>query len=278
MREEGEGDTNMAKSTRAPKGLYTAGQAIQKLRMAPATFHDHVKKGKIKKIVPPGRSEGFYEKAYIDKMAEANDLFAIQYASDPASFDVATIDDIEGIYHVMINFWGSLYVPSIELRQSWYQVNPEIDYVVKQDGIVTGYATILPLKLEVMKQLMDGEIGTKDIKPDDILPFTPGVPLECWVGIAVKTGVYKPEKYGIRLIAGTIQTIKKMAERGIYIKRLWAKSETADGIKLCRDLGFEEIDASSNKLPKKFVMDLDAAKTRFIREYRNILRKQRATQ
>lgn len=263
----------MSKSVRAPKGLYTASQAIQKLRMASATFHDHVKKGKIKKIIQPGRSEGFYEKAYIDRMAEANDLFAIQYASDPASFSTANIDDIEGIYRVMISFWGSLYVPSVELRQDWYQINPEIDYVVKQDGIVTGYITILPLKPEIMEKLMDGEIGTKDIKPDDVLPFTPKVPLECWVGIAVKTGVYKPEKYGIRLIAGAIQTIKKMGERGIYIKHLWAKSETDDGIKLCQELGFEEIDASPNKLPRKFVLDTDTTRSRHLQEYRRILKK-----
>ncbi|MGH2507495.1 MAG: hypothetical protein ACRDHZ_08855 [Ktedonobacteraceae bacterium] len=263
----------MARSVHAPKGLYTAEQAIAKLRMPKATFHDYVKKGKIRKVVPPGKSQGYYEKVFIDDMAEANELFAIQYATDPATFEVATINDIEGIYHVMISFWGSLYVPSVKLRQSWYEVNPEIDYVVKQNGIVTGYLTILPLKQEIIKQLMDGEIGTKDIKPDDILPFISGIPLECWVGIAVKTGVYKPEKYGIRLIAGARNVLNGMGKRKVHIKRLWAKSETADGIKLCGDLGFESIDASSTKLPKKFVLDMDTTQSPHLQQYKRTLNK-----
>ena len=258
----------MPKTKKAPTGLYTASEAIKKLNMPQATFHHYVKTGKIKKVVPPGRTEGFYERAYIDSMVEANQLFALQYASDPITFGVATTSDIDGIYQVMVSFWGSLYVPSVETRLSWYQVNPEIDYVVKKNDIVTGYTTILPLKQETMKLLMDGEIGTKDIKPSDILPFVSGMPLECWVAIAVKPGVYSPEKYGTRLIAGTIRTLKGLAQREVTIKRLWAKSETPDGIKLCRDLGFEEIDVASNKLPRKFVLDVDTSNVPFLQEYK----------
>jgi hypothetical protein len=265
----------MPRSSNAPAGLYTAEQAIAKLRMHKATFHDYVKKGKIKKVVPPGRSQGYYEKAYIDKMAEANELFAIQYASDPATFGVASEEDIEGIYRVMVSFWGSIYVPTVEQRLSWYRVNPEIDYVVKQDDIVTGYISLLPLKSDIMDRLMAGEIGTKDLQPKDILPFEADTPLECWVGIAVKPGVYKPEKYGIRLIAGTLKVLNTMAERGIIIKRFWAKSETADGIKLCRDLDFEEIDPDAKKLPKKFVLDVETTTSPHLQDYQRTLRERR---
>jgi hypothetical protein len=264
----------MPRSSNAPAGLYTAEQAIAKLRMHKATFHDYVKKGKIKKVTPPGRTQGYYEKSYIDKMAEANELFAIQYASDPASFGVATEEDIEGVYRVMVSFWGSIYVPTVEQRLSWYHVNPEMDYVVKQDDIVTGYITVLPLKRDVMDRLMNGEIGTKDLQPENILPFDPGVPLECWVGIAVKPGVYKPEKYGIRLIAGTLKVLNALAERGVTIKRLWAKSETADGIKLCHDLDFEEIGPESKKLPKKFVLNVETTTSPHLQEYKRILKRQ----
>jgi myo-inositol-1(or 4)-monophosphatase len=83
----------MPKQPKAPAGLYTASQAIKKLRMPATTFHNYVRAGKIKKIVPPGRSEGYYEQAYIDEMAQASELFVLQYAAEPAIFSVATPED-----------------------------------------------------------------------------------------------------------------------------------------------------------------------------------------
>ena len=156
-------------------------------------------------------------------------------------------------------------MPSIETRKSWYQVNPEIDYVVKKNAIVTGYITLLPLKPEIMKLLMNGDIGTKDIRSFDILPFTPNNPLECWVGIAVKPGVYMPEKYAIRLIAGIRKVMIELIKKGIIIKRLWAKSETPDGIKLCKDLGFEEIEPETKRMPRKFVLDMEISNLPFLK-------------
>ena len=262
----------MARQKKPAKGLYTAGEAIRKLKMPQATFHHYVKTGKIKKVTMPGKTEGFYEKAYIDKMAEASELFALQYASEPATFSVATSDDVQGIYDVMVSFWGMLNVPPVKTRLSWYQVNPEFDFVVKREGIITGYITLLPLKHEPMIKLMEGEIGTKDLQPSDILPFMPGIPLECWIGTAVKPGVHRPEVYGIRLISGMLKKIKELAEKGIIIKKLYAKSETPDGIRLSQHLGFEDLTPSPTKLPRQFVLNLETSDSPYAQEYREALK------
>ncbi len=262
----------MAKQTKPASGLYTAKEAIKKLRMPQATFHHYVKIGKIKKIVQPGKTEGFYEKSYIDKMAEASELFALQYAVEAATFSVATPEDVQGIYNVMVGFWGMLYVPTVEQRLSWYQINPEIDYVVKREGIVTGYITLLPLQHETMKKLMAGEIGTKDLQPSDVLPFTSGVPLECWIGLAVKPGVFKPENYGIHLISGMLRKLTELAGNHVTIAKLYAKSETPDGIRLSRHAGFEDITPSPNQMPRQFVLDLETSDSPYAAEYREVLK------
>lgn len=59
---------------------------------------------------------------------------------------------------------------------------------------MTGYITIMPLKHETIEKLMEGKLRGWDIKAEDILPFTPGVPLECFTGIAVRVGVKQPKK------------------------------------------------------------------------------------
>jgi hypothetical protein len=258
----------MPKQPKAPNGLYTASQAIKKLRMPPTTFHNYVREGKIKKITPPGRIEGYYEKVYIDQMAKASELFVIQYASGPATFSVATPEDAQGIYDVIASLWGTLHTTPVETRLKWYSINPSIDYIVKQEGIVTGYITIMPMKHETIEKLLSGKMRGWDIKPEDILPFTPGVPLECYVGAAVRAGVYKPEKYGMRLLIGMLGKMNEYARQGIFIKRMYGVSDTPDGVKLSRDLGFKEEPPTPGSTFNRYVLDLEESDSFFAKEYR----------
>lgn len=257
------------KVSKAPEGFYTASEAIKILNMPRTTFHHYVKIGKIKKKVPYGHKEGYYEKNYIDKMAEASQLYAIQYAEEPTVFSVATKDDAQGIYNAASSLWPTTNVAP-ETRLSWYQVNPEIDYVVKKDDIIVGFVNIRPLKHETIERLLNREIWVKDIKPEDLLPFTPNIPLECWVGMGVRTGVNDPKKYGMRLIAGAIKVFNNFATRGIAIKKLYTISESPDGIRIAHGLGFKDI-TLPNAPVKQFVLDVETSDSPFVQEYNRIL-------
>jgi hypothetical protein len=192
---------------------------------------------------------------------------------EPATFSVATPEDAQGIYEVIASLWGTLHTAPVETRLKWYEVNPAIDYVVKQDGIVTGYLTIMPMKHETIEKLMKAEIRGWDITPNDILPFTPGIPLECYTGAAIRAGVYKPEKYGMRLLMGIIDMLNEYARHGMFIKKLYGVSDTPDGVKLCRDLGFKEESPAPGSTFKQFTLDTEESDSPFIREYMRILRK-----
>lgn len=268
----------MARQKKPASGLYTAGEAIKRLRMPQATFHHYVKIGKIKKITQPGRNEGFYEKAYIDKMAEASELFALQYALDTATFSMAIEADAQGVYDVIASLWGTLHTTPVETRLSWYRVNPEIDYVVKQDDIVVGYITIMPLKHETIEQLMRGEIRGWDIKAEDIQPFTPGTPIECYTGAAIRANTFRPERYGMRLIAGILNTFRELASRGVTITKLYAISDTLDGIRLSRGLGFEERPPAPFSTFQQFTLDLETSDSPYAQEYRKLLKQHQEEQ
>lgn len=261
----------------APEGFYTASQAIRKLRMPKSTFHHYVEIGKIKRKVPPGRQEGYYEKNYIDKMAEATELAAIQYAEDPALFTIAAEGDIPGIYDVLVSLWGPANATTNETRLSWHRVNPEIDYVVKQEGIVVGFVNLKPLKTETIEKYVAGTIQVKDIRADEILPFTPGVPLECEAGIAVRAGVHNPKKYAMRLIAGMIKVAYRLAERGVIIRKIYTRSSTPDGIQLARGLGFEDITQEATSNARLFVLNLETSRSPFVEQYNRILSRNMAS-
>ena len=141
-----------ANRKKAPSAnLYTRSEAILKLGLPKSTFHDYVTTGRIKKIVPPGKREGYYLKKEIDALANATHLFLLQYTSEPTTFSLAKDEDIEGIYQVAESLWGKNGTTPIELRKSWYKVNPLMDYVVKKQDIVVGYLSVTPLSEEALK-------------------------------------------------------------------------------------------------------------------------------
>jgi hypothetical protein len=188
-----------------------------------------------------------------------------------ATFGISTAEDVPGIYEVIASLWGALSTTPVHTRLGWYQSNPDIDFVVKQEGTVIGYVTIMPLKHETLEKLMTGEIRGWDITPADILPFTPGIPLECFVGIAVKAGVPHPRKYGMRLIAGAIKILKEFAQKGVLIQKLCAVSDTPDGTRLSRELGFIESPPAPNSTFIKYTLDLETSDSPYAREYQQIL-------
>lgn len=260
------------KVSKAPEGFYTAREAIKRLNMPAATFHHYVRTGKIKKKTPVGHKEGYYEKSYIDKMAQASGLYAIQYAENASVFRVATQDDAVGIYDVIVSLWGTLNATTPETRVSWYMVNPQIDYVIEQEGIIVGFVNIRPLRHEALERLMAEEINPKDLKPEDILPFTPHIPLECEVGIGVRAGVHEHTKYGMRLIAGSLDVLKNFAKKGVFIKRFYTQSSTPDGIRIARGLGFDDITPFSKKSSRQFLLETETSESVFAKEYMALLK------
>jgi hypothetical protein len=110
-----------------------------------------------------------------------------------------------------------------------------------------------------------------------MIAFTLGVELECYVGAAVRAGIHDSKKYGMRLISGAIRVLKDFARRGITIKKLYGVSDTPDGIRLSRGLGFEETPPAPGSTFLQFTLDLETSQSPFVQEYRKILQNQRTT-
>src|SRR5438045_3417710 len=144
----------MPKRAKAPKGFYTASDVMKILGIGNSTLYHYVDTGKIKKVVPPDRSEGYYIKTEVDKMARAKELFLLQYSSDSSIFRKAEEKDIQGIHNLSIEVFGSTIVPSYESRLAPYLKNPNIYYVIEQDNILAGYLGIAPIKQNAVNRIM----------------------------------------------------------------------------------------------------------------------------
>ena len=77
----------------------------------------------------------------------------------------------------------------------------------------------------------------------------------------------------MRLLSGIIDTLKEMAGRGVDIKKFHAVSDTPDGIKLSRALGFEENPPTGGSTFRRYTLNTETSEVPFVKEYREALQK-----
>lgn len=253
---------------KAPPGYYTAQQAQQKLGMNASTFGYYVRKGKIKRFVPPLRTEGFYEKKEIDHLATELAIFLHTTIDEIASTEVrvAHPEDTPGIVKILTDRGWQTAPATLCIK--WYEVNGRIDYVALWKGEVMGYIRALPLEPNTLEDMMSGKKRSWHIQPDHILPYEPGKTYDLYVGIATNQNAPNhTHRFGFRLITGFLSFLEGLAEQKIYIRRLYAVSAEPDGQKLSKGLGFVEQPAQEGDLFPRFMLDLETSDSRFVQLY-----------
>jgi predicted DNA-binding transcriptional regulator AlpA len=265
----------MPKRAKAPSGFYTASEVMRKLGIGNSTLYHYVEQGKIKRVVPPDRKDGYYIKADIDKMVRAKELFILQYSSSPSEFMKASEEDIQGIYDLCVSLYGATNIPSYERRLEWYRKNPEIYFVVKQDGIVTGFVSLLYLTDDVLRQIMETD-HPQPVRAEHIRLFVPGEPIDnLFLTIGVRPGLDSTShrQHGSHLITGTFDVLEDFARKGMPVKKLYATSRTTEGIKLCRDLGFKETQLKPEDDTLRFELDPETSDSPFLEKYQQAIKR-----
>jgi len=271
----------MTKAAKAPKNFYTATEAIGKLGMPRATFFHLAKSGKIKRVVPDGYTEGYYPKAEIDKMVLAREMMTLQYPSASSLFRKAEEKDIQGITDLGVALFGTNTTPSYENRLACWKKNPDAYYILEQDGLLVGWIALVPMTKGALDVLMG---HTKDatsmftkmhesvMVPENILSFTTNEAKNVFLTIGARQGLPRSKAYGMKLLSGGYEVLKEFAASGIIIERLYATSRTPDGVRLCKDLGFQAEETNQTSAVKRFWLDLRASTSPFLKDYQKLLK------
>ena len=263
--------------------LYTASQAREKLGgMSSSSFKRLVDSGKIRKITPPNKVQGMYLKEDVDKLAEAMQQFVEIYSTIPSGkFEVIQArneDDIRATVQLAKQHFGDLAYTA-EDRLPWFRKVPDGDFILLYDGVVVGYFSIQAVKHEALEDHILKPKGG-GVRLEDIIPFTPGIPLECYVtGMAVKLepNHHTNKEYGMLLIMGLIDALTDFGEKVVNIRKIWTKSRTVSGIKICRDMGFQDFGYIDSE-HILFMLDFETATFPSIQKYRETLAEWKAQQ
>jgi hypothetical protein len=276
----------MPKKSKAPSGFYSAKEAMQRLSMTRGTFFYHVKQGDIPKVLRPNGKEGYYEKKTIDKMVQEKALFTLIHSIEPTTFERASSEaDIRGIVDLCIAIYGQGGTPSYDARLEIWQKNPEVYYIVKQEGIVAGYISLIWFDEEALETLMgptpkqprisSAGTGVYSVTgPEHIKQFVEGHPIESlFISLGVRPGLSnkrKQREYAFRLMRGMQEVLTNFALRNMPVHRLYATSERGEGIRLAHKLNMKETKYPNDPL-LRYELELTTSEHLLFQPYRLVL-------
>lgn len=275
-------ENEMVKVSRKPAGFLTGREAADRLDMRLSTFYNHVKTGKFKKIVLPGSSEGYFPREEIEKIAQARELVLLMYTTTPTTFSRATTEeDVKGIVDLCVAIYGIGGTPSLEARLEIWRHNPYSYYIVKQEGIVVGYISMMWLDDEALDFLMGPTKPRKTagngiytvIDAKHAKEFVPGQPIDSlFISLGVRPGLSNQQQreYGFKLIRDSLDVIDDFARQGMPVKKLLATSERSDGIVIGRKLHMKEIKYPGDPIIR-FELDLEKSDSKIAHKYRQLI-------
>src|SRR5947207_8217551 len=141
------------------------------------------------------------------------------------------------------NFGGIFSDSDLVEYMRMIEKNPHICFALKSNNQIVGYTGVAPLKSGVLPHVLAQTLPVK-ISPDDMEIFSPGAQIDLFLTVmAVKPSVSLLEKrmYGARLVSDLINRVKQWGREGVGIRTIAARSNTPDGLRLLRHIGFTEI-------------------------------------
>lgn len=269
-------DVDQLRQSKGEKKYYTAREAQKILGMTYSALRNQVDAGNIQSTTQPGSRQAVYSKEHVDRLKAEMEAWLLsrhQAEMPAAKFVKATIEDMPEAVALAGEVFGGLNTIPVQKRIEWLEKNPDIDYLLIQEGVAVGYLSLVPLQAETIEDLLTLRRYAKDLTAGDILAYEPNTPVDIYgMAIGVKPGFSKSQKrvYGERLIFGARNVILNLGKQGILIHRIVAHSFTPEGIRLMIRIGFTETPPKAPGL-RDFLIDVENSGIPLIMEYKREL-------
>jgi hypothetical protein len=256
--------------------MYTAQESISIIGIPSTAFYALVNSGDIQKVVPPGRKEGYYSKAEIDRYSRNLQIFKQPYADETLDFGLALTQDLPQIRDLTASVSGG-YASAVneEILKAWIRKNPQSIHILRKGNEVVGYISMLPLPYGTIEQRMQGILLNREIPIDDIRPFEPNHTILLYIAeMAVKHAPdhigpnHEPDtnnpdpqakRRGARLIRETARFIADLKRQGTTVSKIYAVGSTPFGIAMCKDLGMTAMNLPKGVREDRVPCELDIA-------------------
>jgi len=245
--------------------VYTSGEARKILGVSTSTFKTYVDNGRIRKITPPGKTQGFYVKEDVDKLARERAPFLQMEKSvkrgkrekaGPIKTDVDWMkpSDLPAILKLDYVVYQEDIVGDIGLYVSWYKKNPKITLLAFERGNrdnVLAYISLVPLPEQAILSILKEDRSELTISPNEVEPYDrPGG--YTLLAESVVTHPEHPEQLYHVIQSALEFWYEQYPEK--YIEKIYAQAFSDEGDILIRKLYFSPL---YNLSDRAYVLDLN---------------------
>jgi hypothetical protein len=258
---------------------YTAAEARKVLGLDEEAFQYWGRTERFRRILLKGRKQAVYSKREINKMANQINAAILAEKATGLEYRKATLDDIDSEVELAQFVFGARagMVEAVKLRRAFREKNLDTTYHLYDGDYLAAYINIFPFGNEAIESFKHGTKGwLLDI--DQMEQFTPDKPHACIIIDLATTPSTTPARRGTYaqiLLEGFYETLKNWGEQGIEITRVYAASNTPQGIRILKHAGFETIQEVSTG---RYTFELDIANAggKLLAEYKNALQESQA--
>jgi hypothetical protein len=261
------------------RNYYTMAQVKKILGISNDALYNYVENGALERVIPPGKKQGLYWRSQVDQLARDLQVFLSTREERKTTFRKAEKADMPACQEVFMTSNPRVQQQRtispetiLKTRLSWLDRNPDLFYVVEHDGEIVGFTSIIPLEPEKIKEILDSSNPIMNIVPEEIDEFKPGKPLHVYIAtMRTKPNISRLQKrsYGVRLIGGLISTILDLLEKEVNIRTFYAKSESVDGIRVLKHMGFSEIPSITES--KNYILEMNNEGKATLEKYKHFI-------
>jgi hypothetical protein len=254
------------------ENYYTGKEVQQLLGITEPALRNLVNQKKIRKIIPPGRTNGVYLKTEINEFAAKWEAFLMAKEPPKATFRLARKEDMATQERLDAETIGPGGV-STKTLQTWLEANGETAYHVFYADKLMAFAHLVPLKEGVINQLLQNKIHWTDVDPQkDIEQFEAGKTISLYayaIASDQALGETARQHYMFVLLRGMGEELKKLGRRGVIINNVYGLSSTPTGIAMALHIGMKEYEP----LPRtgktiRFIMEVGKSNSFLAKMYR----------
>ncbi|GER91660.1 hypothetical protein KDW_58220 [Dictyobacter vulcani] len=152
-----------------------------------------------------------------------------------------------------IRCFGDTYITPLAERLRFQEKNKYTFHCLKVDQQVVGYFSLFRFTPDLQDRLLCGTSIERDIRPEDVLPFSQHEPFDIYVDVIVvdpALPLHLRNLYAGLLIMYYTELILQLADDGYAIERIYAVTTTPEGANLTRRLGMQPMEQKS-QLPER---------------------------
>jgi hypothetical protein len=226
--------------------FYSAKDAIEKLGLAPASFHRKVASGQIPKVTPSGRKKGVYPKRDIDALALA--LNIVFETPEKFDFSRSTPGDQVEEMNIGILCFGQEYITPLRERIAFQEKSEYTFWSLKVSGQVVGYISVFRFPPAFLNDILTGRHIERDISVREVLRFKREEPFNVYIDVMAvdpRLTLHQQKFYSNMIAVRFSNILLDLLNNRYQIQALYTVTATPEGDNLARKFGFKLLEGKS---------------------------------